>query len=355
MSMLQRYLAKLLILRWTLIAFGIGSLVLVLDLMVNSDSVLERDGAGLGSLLRYMYLRFPIILERIFPFSILLAALLTLIQLTFRRELVAMMAAGVSQFSLLMAFAPVIVVMAAVDFVVGDQLSPWATAQLKDWGVGSFARKEKKIGAAAIWVRDGNQIIRIGSVAPGGELTSVTIFQRHPNGNLARKLNADRAIFENDVWRLKTVRGYEIDTLEETRATELEWKASLRPSSVLALATDPRELTLGELTRISRRSDFGSHPGYVYEVWRQRKFAQPIVIVVIFLLIIPLVQRFQRQDNAPLIVLTGVIGGFVFFALDGLLVSMGAAGVLPPVVAAWAATAIFGLLGLTMAAHRELM
>lgn len=355
MSILQRYLARLFVLRWSLIACGFAVLVLLLDLMANSDSVIESSESHLPALLRYMVLRLPIIFERIFPFSILLAALLTLIELTVRRELVAMMAAGASQLNLLLAFVPVAVILAAVQFVVGDQLSPRATAALKEWGVGRYGSGPGESGARPFWLREGSQIIRIGSAPRSGELVDVTIFRRNPDGNLSEKLNAGRAIFDDGVWRLSDVRGYRIDMTEETRTREMAWRVSFTPSAILALAANPRELTLRELTRFSRRSDFGSHPTYVYEVWRQRKFAQPVAVLVIFLLTVPLVQRFQRRSGAPLIVCIGVTGGFVFFSFEGLLVSMGTAGLLPPVMAAWTATAIFGLVGLTMAAHREML
>ena len=356
MSTFQRYLSKLFISRWLLIAFGLTALVLILDLMANGEDIIESGGAGLNAVFRYMYLRFPIIFVRIFPFSLLLAILLTLIQLTQRGELVAMMAAGVSQFQLLVALLPVAMTLAALQFVVGDQLSPRAVAALKAWGVGDYGHKRDGTALNPIWVREGSQIIRIGSTRRHGELLDVTIFRRHPDGSLAEKLSARRAVyFDKTAWQLEDVRRYEIDRMTETRVPDMEWRVSLKPGLVLALAAHPRDLDLGALTKFSRQRDLGSRPAYVYEVWRQKRLAQPVVIIALLLLCVPLVQRFQRQGRAALIVFAGVLGGFLFFTLDALLLTIGEAGFLPPVLAAWSSTTIVALIGLWMAVHREFL
>ena len=353
MTILQKYMARLFLVRWGLVAFGLAALVLVFDLLANSDSVIEVSGARFDAFIRYIYLRFPIIFVRIFSFSILLAALMTLIELTVRRELVAMMAAGASQLNFLLAFLPVALGLTVLQFVVADQISTRAISELKAWGVGQY--KSKSADGDPVWIRDGERIIRIGSARRSGDLKNLTIFRRDPDGNVVEKIDAGRAVFEDGKWWLEDVRRHDINAMRQSGVKKTLLQTSLTPSAVLAMASDPRDLTLRELARFAGRTGFGNQPGYVYRVWLQRKFTQPFVIVVIFLLVIPLVQRFQRRDGAAFIVFVGVIGGFMFFAFDGRLVSMGTAGLLPPAIAAWGGIAIFGLVGLTMAVYRELL
>ena len=196
-------------------------------------------------------------------------------------------------------------------------------------------------------------VVRIGAATRIGLLSDVTLFQRDAAGHVTQKIHARRAVHENGSWRLEETRRFDVDTENPTDSPATDWSITFPPTLVLALVAEPRDLTLGELTRFVARADIGSHPTYVYEIWRQRKFVQPATVAVILLLCVPLAQRFQRRDGAAVLVGVGVIGGFAFFAFDGLLVSMGETGILPPIMAAWSATAIFALIGLTMAFRRE--
>ena len=353
MSILQRYLARLLISRWLLIVFILVALVLMLDLMANGDDVVASEGARLKSLLRYMALRLPIVFARLFPYTLLLAALITLVGLTLRRELVAIMAAGISQARLMAAVAPVAVLLAAMGFIVTDQLSTRATEELRAWGVGDYARDGDSSAVRPLWLHEGTHVIRIGFAGQRGILEDIAVFEHDVSGSLTAKLNAPRAVHESGTWWLQDVIRLDVATMDETRASRIPLAVRLAPEQIAWLATNPRELTFAALKEISRQSGLGAYPAYVYDLRLQRKFAEPVVIVVIFLLTIPLVQRFQRESGGAAIVGIGLLGGFIFFVVDAFLVGMGEAGLLPPMVAAWAATVICALIGMTLAAHQE--
>ncbi len=351
--MLQRYLAGLLLSRWLIIVFALVALVMMLDLMANGEDVVAADGARLESLLRYMALRAAIIFARIFPFSLLLAALITLVGLTLRRELVAMMAAGVSQRGLLVAIAPVAVLLAAVGFVVADQLSTRATEALRAWGVGDYARGGEGSPDRPLWLHAGADIIRIGFARAPGVLEDVSVFERDAAGGLVARLDAPRAVHEDGTWWLEDVDRRDVATTGITRAERIRWSVPLAPGHIAALVTNPRELTLAALKDISQRPGLGAYPAYVYDLRLQRKFAEPAAIIVIFLFTIPLVQRYRRPSGGAVVVGIGLLCGFIFFAVDGFLVGMGEAGLLPPSVAAWSATVLCALIGLSVLASQE--
>ena len=350
--MLQRYLAGLLLSRWLAIAFALAALVMMLDLMANAEDVLAADGARLDSLPRYMALRAPVVFARIFPFSLLLAALVTLVGLALRRELVAMMAAGVSQLGLLAATAPVAVLLACVGFVVADQLATRSTEALRAWGVGDYTR-----GAAAsrpLWLHAGADVVRIGVARAPGVLEDVAVFERDAAGGLTARLDARRAVHEDGAWWLEGVARRDAASMSLSRVERMRWPVPLAPAHIAALAADPRDLTLAALKGIARRSGLGAYPAHVYDLRLQRKFAEPAVVFVILVLTVPLVQRCRRPGDGAAVVGIGLLCGFVFFAVDGFLVGMGEAGLLPPPVAAWAATVVCALIGLSLLVNREL-
>ena len=122
---------------------------------------------------------------------------------------------------------------------------------------------------------------------------------------------------------------------------------------VASLASHPKTLPILEIRRFWLDARFGSFPNHVYEVWLHRKIVAPFVLFVMVLLSVPLVQRYQRQANLISILVSGLAIGFSFIVLDDLLLTFGEAGLIPPILAAWAATLIFAAIGATLALHRE--
>ena len=66
------------------------------------------------------------------------------------------------------------------------------------------------------------------------------------------------------------------------------------------------------------------------------------------LVAIPIGGRLRRHPSIAAIIGLGTAVGFAYWVLLGLATSLGQSGALPPLVAAWAANAIFLLLGVVL-------
>jgi lipopolysaccharide export system permease protein len=63
------------------------------------------------------------------------------------------------------------------------------------------------------------------------------------------------------------------------------------------------------------------------------------------LLAAPVAQSMQRQGGMVRGLALGVVLGFLYFVTDGFVLTLGEAGALPPVVAAWSPALLFGIVG----------
>ena len=205
-----------------------------------------------------------------------------------------------------------------------------------------------------IWLHAGADVVRIGFARAPGVLEDVQVFERDAAGGLTARLDARYAVHENGAWWLEGVDRLDVAALATARIERMRWPVSLAPAQVAALAADPRDLTLATLKKIALRAGLGAYPAHVYDLRLQRKFAEPAVVFVIFMLSIPLIQRCRRPGGGAAVMAGGLLCGFVFFAVDGFLVGMGEAGFLSPPVAAWAATSVCALVGLGLLAGQEL-
>lgn len=349
---LRRYLTKLFLSRLALLLVGVNFLVVILDFMANGDDVISSNSTPLLSSFRYMGLRLPQIMSTLMPFVLLIAVLLTLMELVRHQEMAAMMSAGMSQLKVMLTLLPAGMIIAVLQFAISDQLEPRAIKELKNWGVGEY-KVNKEEETNAIWFHHQGDIIRVGRVERGDLLHDITIFRRGQDENIVERIHADRLVHQDGTWILSDVSRSTITRLEPEHLDRLEWQSNLQPRLVASLASHPKNLSVFEIRRFWQEARFGSFPNHVYEVWMHRKIVAPLVLFVMVLLSVPLVQRYQRHANLVSILAFGLAAGFSFIVFDDLLMTLGEAGLIPPILAAWAATLIFAAIGATLALHRE--
>ena len=353
MPLFARYLTGLFAARFALLLAGLTALVVLLDLMAHGGAVVAGEGAA--ALWRYAGLRLPLIITRLLPFTVLIAALLTLLGMVRHRELIVLIGAGVSQFRLMLAFLPALAAITALHFWLDDRVAPSAITELRAWEAAGYGAGEATPAGAATWLRDGSDIIRLrGAPSAAGEpLAGVTIFRRDPEGLLTARIDAASAVLEDGGWVLYDVARFDIASNTVSTVARLAWDGDLRPSLAVSLSAHPRELSFAQVRALAATSGYGNRPLYLYEAWLNRKLAAPLASLLMILFAVPLSQRFERRDGAAATIALGIAIGFCFFVFDGFTLAVGEAGLLPPWVAAWAPTLAFAAIGGTMAFHVE--
>lgn len=343
MNVLSLYLLRFVTPRFVLIAFGVTAMALLLDTANNSDLLWPRG--QLAAIARYASLRAPSVFVSLSVFSALIAILVALTELGRRGELVALRAAGWSQRDLLISFTPVAALMAAAYFAVSDFALPPAEQALRDW---DFDQAEQTSGDSRLWLRSGDLILRARGVDADGRMSDISVFRLSDEGLLSSRTDAEAAAYRDGEWRLEGVSRDGAPTgAEEIIALPLS------PLRVKRLASDPRSLSLRGLNALIGTDTFGARPPQVYRLYRQRKASQTLSVVIMLMLAVPLVQRFQRRDMTARVLVSGIALGFSYLALDSFFVALGEAGLMPIALAAWGATVLFALAALAMMMSQE--
>src|SRR5262249_45955010 len=121
----------------------------------------------------------------------------------------------------------------------------------------------------------------------------------------------------------------------------MDWKTEIRPHAFDWLATLPKELPVERLWRFINNPDLASRPIYYYSTWLYERLSLPLKSVLMLLLAAPAAQVLRRRSGLGPALALGFGIGFLFFVIDGVAVTMGEAGKLPPMFAAWISTIIF--------------
>ena len=331
---------------------GLSFLVVILDFLAHAEEVLESSNGEATALFRYTLLRLPEIMSDMIPFSVLLAVLMTLSGLVRMQELVALRSAGVSQFRLILALLPAAILVAGSQFLLNDNLVPGSVRGLRAWGIGDY--KELVNNGTQTWLRDGDMIISVRAVDDDNNaMHGVTIYLRDADGVLTERIFAAEARRETGGWVLNEVTRIRMSDQSTENFPSMPWNGEFRPALFSSFAVHPRELTFKEVRKFVGETAFGNRPKYFYLTWLHKKIAVPVASLLMLLLTVPLAQRFQREGGHAWMLTIGVAVGFIYFVVDGLTLTIGEAGLLPPVIAAWGPTLLFGLVGASIAFHHE--
>ncbi len=355
MSTIGRMLTRMILARFAVIVLGITLLVITLDVLANMDGILDKGGGAQVALLKYAALRFPSMLATFWIMSLLLAVVLTFIELGYRNEIVPIWAAGVSPGRVMLMLLPLGLLMAATHFALVDRIVPETTRALRAWGVGEYAARKMHGGdGAAVWMRAGRDILRAGQANEAADrLRDVIIFRRDARGLLVEQVFAREARREQGRWLMHDVVIYHADGTPPVRLPALVHAGELKLAATGLRLGDPEEMTLFDLKYFVDNLGFGLRPVQVYESWWHRRLATPLGVLFIMLVMVPLAARFRRGSIAAPLLVGGVAVGFGYFVFEGLALTIGELGLVPAWLAGWTPTALLAMLAVALLLRAE--
>jgi lipopolysaccharide export system permease protein len=358
---LSTYLMRSYVMRFLLLMAGLVFFLQALDLLGQATDVLRGGGPPMMSLLRYVALRLPALIETVAPLAGLLGALTALIGMAKNSEILAMRAAGRSVFSLVGGLVVVGVLLSVLLFLFSNFIVTRTNAVLAQWKAADYRPDGQVLNEEPTWLMEAATVIRVGHVMrEGAVLNDVTIFRPGPSGGIGDILTMRLAIWEDGHWSTFEVKRVAGDpeggsaSGQRTTASEAEalnditpiWHTELRPESFVISANHPTALSIEALREYTGPESVGARPAYFYNTWLQQKIAGPIMLAVMPLLGAIAAFAHHRQGAAILTVIHGVTLGFMFVVIDNILLAMGQFGSLPPILSAWLPLVFFTVVGI---------
>ncbi|MEM9750814.1 MAG: LPS export ABC transporter permease LptG [Pseudomonadota bacterium] len=347
---ISRYVLKLFLTRFGAVLALVIAVLQLLDMLNRSDEILTATGATAESLFRYALLRAPELMTEFAPFVALLAALLTLAELSQTSEITVMRAAGLSAYRILFPIGVGCFLIAVAHFLFHETMTVRTRAQLAYWEANGFAVDVSPPPQVRtnVWLARGEDFIKAESVSRSGArvlLEGVTIYKRNAAGAMEGVTRADFAWHNNGQWTMSKVRESDVGADETTSAPWSEWDLELPPKRFFEGGVKADQTGLGGLARaISQRRREGADTQDLETAWLQR-FAAPASSLLMPLL--AAVAGFGVNRSGSLLARTalGLGLGFSFFVADKFMVVMGELGIAPPFFAAFSPILFYVLVG----------
>lgn len=344
---LSLYLSGIFLQRFIVTMLALVMLLGVLDALGNADRLPE--GAGFGDQMRYMWLRLPVLFDRIVIFGYLLGGLLTYASLFRRNELVAIGASGISVFGQVRALAPVMFLTGLLSAVMIDLSAPPASRSLQSW-LGSDIFQAEEQSPDHLWISDGSFLVELGAMRED-VLIDLTLFERGQDGSVLSVTKAAQARFQDGGWQLSEPVQRRFD--DRSPDPPAIWTSRQTPESLALLLALPRDLSVSDLLALSEMRGSGSRPSSAYLVWALNRIFLPVTALGFLLFAVAVMQVHGRRSNADLAVAAGIAAGFVYMVGDGIVKTLAENGGLSPYVAIIAPILLLVLAGLWVALGRE--
>jgi lipopolysaccharide export system permease protein len=349
---LSAYLTRMMTVRTAAAAAALMGLLQLIDLLERTSDILARGGPL--SILRYMALRLPFMFVEVAPFAVLAGAIFTFSQLARNSELVVMRITGLSLFQIFRRTLPVALVVAGLDLIVADQVTPRAQQELAAWMTASAPQTTLK-APTPHWFRiDGNVVMIQSASTDGRTLHGVSVYERNADKALTRRLSVASATPEPGGWRLHDAAVTDLlqDHASSMTVASTDWHTSLTPEDVTALFAGSYEVTSNAAYRaLIGQGPLDKSPSQS-RTRLYRTLAEALAPLIMLLLALPASLGYPRSNKTAPVVF-GLGCGLLYLVTDGLLTAMGSTGVLPPLAAAWGAPAAFAAGAITILLYAE--
>jgi lipopolysaccharide export system permease protein len=353
MNTFSRYILKSFLWQFLLILIGFTALLQLFDLLNNSADILRDHMGRMGAIFEYAVLRLPEIVSFLVPFSVLIGALITLGKMERNNEIMAYKAAGAPYFTVLWAFLPAVGIVALLHFFVADRIVPMSIQMLSARDLSVERSKSKNQGKEdPLFVQEGNSVVEAGAVGVDGTILShLRIYERDESGKIVRQIFAEDAHYDaaKEAWRLTDVWKTTIPSDGATQTEHIdawEWQSQLTPAEFSDLVERPQAMTFGKIWGFISATQVGVRPTYFYETWLQKRIALPVSSILMILLAAPVAHSLHRRERGLAVGMTVGLGlGFLYFVTDGLVLSLGESGAVPPFLAAWLPILLFAAIG----------
>ncbi len=347
-----RFLALLLIL------LGIILLVTTIELM---DQLGAKHGLSLLLAAELALLKLPDLGQEAMPFTVLFAAMLTFWRLTRTHELVVVRAAGVSVWQFLL---PVVAVGLIIGIATTTLVNPLGSILLRRYDTLEARHTSQEPDAFAVaenglWLRqaDGNgvSVIHAQRLTPSEMVLHDVIVFRYAGRDtdaFESRIDAARAKLRDGYWQLHDAletRPRREGTFHETLRIDTELTAekiynSFAPPETVSFWDLPAFIDLLE------RAGFAAEP---QKLQFHRLLSMPVLLAGMILLAATFSLRPQRRGKVVVMIVAGVLTGFVLHVVSNLVFALGLTSKLPVVLAAWTPAGISLMLGLASLLYLE--
>lgn len=349
---LHRYVIREYLKVFFLALSGLIFIYLVVLFFQKMDTFMKQQAPFL-LMFEYLFYKIPeVVFQWTLPYTVLLSTLLTLGALSRHSEITAMKAGGISLYRITIPLFVIALLISFLSFLGNEYVMPVAnkeaeyllTVKVRKKELSGFFKNYK------IWYHGDRGIYNIQLLdEKEKKLKGFILYQFDEQFRCTRRIDAREAIWSDGKWKLLqgAIREFGSGGSIQTTPFRETW-VNLPETweSFLQIEYKSRELSYSELRNYIQKIQMSGYDATRYLADLYAKLSYPFLNLIMMLIGIPFALKTGRSGGVALGVGISVIVGFIYGVTFYIFLHFGKSGVLPPSLAAWTPTLLFGLAGI---------
>jgi len=343
---------------------GVFAAMVIITFLLDYIELIRRGGAKiqatLGLLFEMAALKLPHTAQEVLPFAILFGTMLAFWRLTRNHELVVARAAGVSVWQFL---TPAVLVAFLIGLVAVTIFNPIASLteaayEKLESHILRQGSDQLSLSNSGLWLRQsdesGNQILIHARKIASQQLVldSVTLFFFNDLTRFRSRVDAQNARLEEGDWVIQDGIRW-IPNQPPQPFDEMRLATTLTPRKIEESFASPDTMSFWDLPGFISLLERSGFPAQRHRLHFNVLLARPFLLCAMVLVAATFSLRMQRRGGATLMIVGGVISGFLLYFISDVVFALGLSTKIPVSLAAWTPTVVSLIFGTSTLLHLE--
>ena len=363
-SILGRYLTRQIVFNFLAVLLVILGIIFLFEMVERLRRIAGREDLTIWFALQLAVARLPKTAEQVFPFVMMIAAMITFWKLSKTNEFVVMRSAGVSIWGFL---TPICLITFVIGVINVTLVNPVA-ADLYNMFETLEQRMETRDPSAmlfsdeGLWMReaiDADKVMVLQAKSLRQEanndllLRGVSITEMDKKSQPLRQIEAFAGVLEKGFFDLKDVKIF-ISGQPTQHLSSLKYNTVLDIGKIQDNFVEPEAISFWKLPKVI---SFYDKSGFAIQRHQMRfwsLFISPLFLVAMVLMAAVFALRpNNRRGGVMFLIVGGIVTGFSAYFLSQVVYAMGTSGNLPVGLAVIAPTVIAGSIAVSLLLHLE--
>jgi lipopolysaccharide export system permease protein len=343
---------------------GVFAAMVFIAFLLDYVELIRRGGTRLQATLWLLFemaaLKLPHTAQEVLPFAVLFGTMLAFWRLTRNNELVIARAAGVSVWQFLTPALVVAILIGICAVTIFNPIASFTQAAYEklESHILRQGSDQLSLSNAGLWLRQsdqhGNQIvIHAGRFAsPQFALDPVTLFFFNDATQFTSRIDAAEARLERGDWLIEN--GIRSSPNKPPEAfDELRLATTLTPRKIEESFASPDTMSFWDLPGFISLLEQSGFSAQRHRLQLNVLLARPFLLCAMVLVAATFSLRMQRRGGTILMIIGGVVSGFLLYFLSDIIFALGLSAKVPVTLAAWTPTGVSLVFGISMLLHLE--
>jgi len=363
-SILGRYLSKQIVVTFLMVLITIMGIIMMFDSIEALRRISGRDDTGMSYVVKYAITKLPETIDKVLPFVMMVAAMITFWKVSKNSEYVIIRASGVSVWGFLKPVLGAVFLVGVVNVALFNPIAAKMYEMHATLKYRFITRDPTAMlfSSKGLWIREAEGpdkvlVIQAKSLRQEDPKTlsmqDITIFEMDKNSQILRRIEGLVGELKEKNFKLRGVHIFKSG--EKTQELpSYEYKTSITMQRIKENFVDPDAISFWALPDTIRFYESSGFSAVRHQMRYLSLLVSPFLLAAMVLVSSLFSLRPSvRQGGVMIMIVTGVITGFVVYFSSQLIYAFGLNGYIPILMAVWSPTIIVTLLAVTILLNKE--